>query len=112
MDAYDHIEPFVLSEDCGVLLLNEGNESAPVPRYILAVQATGKILDTMSFEIFQQELTALPTGGTIGRYETCSMPRCYGLTEVQMHDFLQAIQRGGGTAKPVEHTVCYCPNKS
>lgn len=111
MDASDHMEPFVLEEDCGVILLNDGEETKPVPRYILAVHSTGKITDTLDFQTFERELRFVPRGSTIGRYDTCSVPRCYGLTETQIAAFDRLLKDTGLAEEPVSHTVCYCPNK-
>ena len=110
MDAFDHIEPFDLRGDFGVLLYNAGNGSKPVAGYVLAIQATRTIVHTTDFQTFRDTLAKVPRGSSIARYETCSVPRAYGLPEKQVSKFLEALSEAALQVKG--ESVCYCPNRN
>lgn len=110
IDAYDRIEPVSLrSDDFGVVLYNDGLEDAPVARYILAFQKTREIVHTDDFAAFKLALSRVPRGSTIGRYDTCSVPRSYGLPESVVTDFQQALTDAGLRVETEARLVCYCP---
>ena len=89
IEAVDgNIRPFVLHDDeYGVVLYNDGTEDKPVAHYIFACQSTRQIVHTGDFAIWQQAVAKIPRGSTVGSYDTCSVPRSYGLPEA-------AIQQG------------------
>lgn len=109
IDAFDHMEPFVLREDYGVLLLNEGGEVAPKPLYILAFQKTKEIFRSHDLEEFKAELAKVPKGAVVGRFETCTMPRSWGLPEEQRKTFRNALDERELVIEVDGRIVCYCP---
>lgn len=113
IDAFDHIEPFVLREDdYGVVLYNDGSEEKPVARYVVAFQGTREIVSTGDFGEFQKALAKIPKGASAGRYNTCSVPREYGLDEDTISKFEDALGDAGVTVKDEGRGVCYCPNSN
>jgi hypothetical protein len=110
IDAFDHVEPFILRDDYGVILYNEGSEDKPDPRYLLASQEARSVLITANFDQFRRELELIPEGTVIGRYDTCSVPRCYGLPEPVIIEFDDALAKAGLRVETGERSVCYCPN--
>jgi len=109
IDAFDHIEPFVLNDEYGVVLYNEGSQEQPEPRYILACQNNRSILLTADFEQFRRELQKIPIGTRIGRYDTCSVPRAYGLPDDLITRFQAALSEAGLKVESEGRHVCYCP---
>jgi hypothetical protein len=110
IDAFDHMEPFTLKDDYGVILANEGGEEAPSPRYILAQQSTKEITNTTDFSIFVAALAKVPRGSTVGRYDTCSVPRAWGLPIAVIDKFEAALKDRNLVIVSDERGVCYCPN--
>ncbi|BCU77292.1 hypothetical protein [Luteolibacter sp. LG18] len=110
VDAFDHQAPFILRGECGVVLANAGNETHPRPRFIFARQSTREIVDTEDPAVFRAVLAKVPAGTAVLRYETCSVPRCFGLSEGQVGDFTQAITDAGLALESEVETVCYCPD--
>lgn len=110
IDAFDHIEPFVLQEEFGVVLYNGGSETQPVTHYILACQSTRNIINTADFSRFQEALSKIPKGTVVGRYDTCSVSRAYGLSEPVIIQFGEALTKAGLTIE--NRSVCYCPNRN
>jgi hypothetical protein len=112
IDAYDHLEPFVLYEDYGVMLVNEGGEEAPSSLYILAIQKTKEVITTNDFEEFKRQLSQIPNDVAVGRYGTCSLPRTWGLPDQLVASYDAAITALEPTHKIEDWSVCYCPNRN
>ena len=111
IDAGDHVEPFTLREDdFGAVLYNGGTEHQPVAGYILAFQATREIVHTDDFAVFKAALARIPRGSVIGRYDTCTLRRSYGLPESVTSQFEEALSDAGLRVEQVARTVCYCRN--
>jgi hypothetical protein len=110
IDAYDHEEPFALHEDAyGVVLYNDGSEAKPQARYIFASQRTREIVNTDDLTVFKQALAKVPRGTKVGCYDTCTMPRSYGLPQQIISRFYQALTKAGLTLEEETRRVCYCP---
>ena len=110
INAYDHEEPFVLHQDAyGVVLYNDGNEANPHARYIFASQSPREIVNTDDLAVFKQALAKVPRGSKVGRYDTCTMPRSYGLPEQIISRFYQALTKAGLKEEEETRRVCYCP---
>ena len=110
VDAFDHMAPFILKDEYGVVLANDGGEEAPSPRYILAQQATKEITNTTDFAVFAAALENVPIGATVGRYDTCSMPRAWGLPDSVIKQFEAALKLRNLVVVTDNRGVCYCPN--
>jgi hypothetical protein len=112
IDAFDHVEPFILhQDDFGVVLYNSGSEDSPIPRYIIAFQGTREIVHTGDFEAFKHALSRVPKGSIVGRYDTCSVPRAYGLPSSVVMQFEQSLTDAGLKVEDDARGVCYCPNR-
>ena len=100
-----------LQDDYAVMLINDGDSDKPVPRYILAIRSSRTLIDTRDFKIFQTALTQIPKGKLVFIYDSCTVPRSYGLTDAQDAAFYKAIQDAGlrtpGEDGPLRMT-CYC----
>ncbi|MGC4014351.1 MAG: hypothetical protein QM755_07525 [Luteolibacter sp.] len=112
VDASDHQAPFILHGECGVVLVNAGDEVHPKPRYILGRQSTREIVDTVDPEMFRSALGKIPAGTAVRRYETCSMPRCHGLSEEQVEEFKKSVTDAGLVMESQVTPVCYCPDRN
>jgi hypothetical protein len=112
IDAHDHMEPFILQDEYGVILANNGEVESPTPRYILACNSTKRIVDTNDFKVFLTEVNQIPRNSTIGRYDTCSIPRAYGLSNDVCHGFVKALTDRGLIIETECRGVCYCPNRN
>lgn len=112
ISAGDHDAPFVLTDDYGTPLINPGGEDHPEARYVLACRSTGKILATRDFGEFTTALVKLPPGTSVRRYETCSVPRSYGLSQGLIQRFEEAFPAAGLRINPEISSVCYCPDKN
>ena len=112
IDAFDHMEPFILKDEYGVVLANEGGEEAPTPRYILAQQRTKEIMNTTDFAVFEAALSKVPRGSTVGRYDTCSVPRAWGLPDAVVEQFKSALRNQNLSVVTEDRSVCYCPNNN
>lgn len=111
INAFDHAEPFILQDDYGVMLINEGGEESPKPLYILARQSPPNIITTSNFEEFSIALSEIPSDAVVGSYGTCSVPRTYGLPDHIVEQYGAVIEKLESTNKIEEWTVCYCPNR-
>lgn len=99
----------VLEDRYGVLLVNDGDEKTPVPRYILGIQSSRTILDTRDRSEFARALQGIRKGSRVIRYDSCTVPRSYGLTGKQLADFEKMI-RDADLIMPrnVARITCYC----
>lgn len=110
VDAFDHEEPFVLSnEDYGVTLINAGDEKAPKATYKFASQRgdSTHIVTTVSLDDFKSMIEQVPKGQSLAVFTTCSMPQYWGLNDKVIQEFDEVLQKSG--LKIVERGVCYCP---
>ena len=89
-------------------LYNDGTEHRPIARYILACQSTREIVHTKDFALWQQAVTKIPRGTKVGSYDTCSVPRSYGLPDAVIHQFEQAFSDAGLQVETDLREVCYC----
>ena len=111
INAFDHMEPFVLHEDdYGTVLYNDGTYDRPAARYILAFQNTCEIVHTSDFAEFKRALAKVPRGSAIGLFDTCSVPRTAGLPEAVTAQFKKALSDAGLRVIDTRG-VCYCPNE-
>lgn len=79
-----HIEGVVpvemqAGDEYGVMLVNDGGEEDPSPRYIIAIAKTRTVVDTKDLDLFRAVLKRISEGATIFRYDSCTVPRSWGL---------------------------------
>ncbi len=63
-----------------VMLVNDGGEDDPSPRYILALAESRTVLDTKDLNLFKSILSKIPKGTTIFEYDSCTVPNGTGLS--------------------------------
>ncbi|WP_050027213.1 hypothetical protein [Verrucomicrobium sp. BvORR034] len=109
MDAFDHTEPFLLRDPYEVLLMNDGTEEAPKARYVVAERATRRITDTYDYAEYLREIQRIPPGSVVGWFDTCSVPRAYGLPDAVKLACESALSAAGLQVETDGRGVCYCP---
>lgn len=95
-------------DEFGVMLVNDGNEDAPSPRYILAILSTRTVIDTKDSELFKTLLKRIPKGSTVFEYVSCTVPRSWGLTDEHLSIFESAFKDSGLIISEVPRITCYC----
>ncbi len=100
----------ILEDDYGFVVINDGTEAAPRPRYILGSQREGTVIHYTDRKKFLQAVGGIPTGATLREYTTCLAPLRWGLTLEQRVDRdVPAIAKERGlkfTAAPKTHCTC------
>jgi hypothetical protein len=114
MDAGDHVEPFTLRDNdhYGVVLYNSRMDGQPDARYIVAFQGSREIVHTDDFVVFKAALARIPRGSVIGRYDTCTLRRAYGLPDSIKSQFEKALGGAGLRVEEDARTVCYCRDQN
>ena len=100
--------PVVLVDNVGVMLINTGWEENPSPKYIIAVSKGRTLIETTDAKVAGQALTLIPKGTKIRWYDSCSVPRSYGLQDSVRKDFLAALRKAGFTLHQDDNITCYC----
>lgn len=98
-------------DEFGVMLINDGGgeeEEEPSPRYILALAGSRTVLDTKDLGLFRELLKRIPEGSVIFRYDSCSVPRAWGLNEKQISDFQDSFKKQGLSLSEDPRITCYC----
>lgn len=99
----------VLQDEYGVMLVNDGNENKPVPRYILAIRKSCTLVDTRDIEVFRAALGKVPKGTKMNQYDSCTVPRSWGLSDAEIKAFERAITRTGLSVSNEDRRItCYC----
>lgn len=96
------------SDEFGVMLINDGGEDAPSPRYILAISSMRTVVDTKDFELFKTLLKRIPKGSTVFEYGSCTVPRSWGLTDKHFSNFEKAFKESGLAISQESRITCYC----
>lgn len=96
------------SDEFGVMLINDGGEDAPSPRYILAISSMRTVIDTKDFELFKTLLKRIPKGSTVFEYGSCTVPRSWGLTDKHFSIFEGAFTESGLAISKESRITCYC----
>ena len=97
----------VLRDDYGFVLVNDGDNKHPVPRYILGVKGRGKIVDTKDLKAFSRALATLPKRKTLYEYDSCSVSRSSGLTSKQHSAFKSTLKKSGLKVSDQIRITCY-----
>jgi len=100
--------PVVLEDEVGVMLINTGWEENPSPKYIIALSKGRTLLGTTDAKVADQALRLIPRGTKVRWYDSCSIPRSYGLPDSVRKDFLAAIRKAGLTMYEDDNITCYC----
>ncbi len=98
-----------LKDPLGTMLINDGTEEHPIPRYILGIKSSRTLIDTKDLGTFRSALRALQEPQEVFLYDSCTMPRSWGLTEAQKNGFRESFALSGHTLRDeVKRTTCYC----
>lgn len=95
-------------DEYGVMLVNDGGEEDPSPRYILAIAKTRTVVDTKDLDLFRSLLGEVPKGTTIFSYGSCTMPRSWGLKDEHFEAYDSVFKELGLTLAEEQRTTCYC----
>lgn len=92
----------------GVMLINDGWEEDPSPRYILAIAKTRTVIDTRNLDIFKTMLKRIPKGSTIFEYGSCTVPRSWGLKTEHFKAYNNTFKELGLIISEQRRITCYC----
>ena len=95
-------------DPCGIMLINDGTEEAPKPRYIVAIADGRTLLDTTDLDLFGAILETLPPGTEVYRYGSCSKPRSWGLTKEQFATYEGVLAEHEIIPAEKPRITCYC----
>ena len=95
-------------DDYVVMLVNDGWEEDPSPRYILAIAKTRTLIDTKDLELFKAMLKRIPKGSTLFAYGSCTVPRSWGLKKSDFEAYTSAFKELGLKISDDFRTTCYC----
>lgn len=96
-------------DECGAMLVNDGTEEAATPRYILAIRSTQTLIDTRDLAVFRAALRTLPASTQVFKYDSCTVPRSFGLSESQVGAFRESFQRAHLRFRDdAPRITCYC----
>lgn len=92
----------------GVMLINDGDREKPSPRYILAIAASRTVIDTKDLAVFEAALAKIPKGSVIYTYDSCIVPRSWGLSAGQRASYEALFIKHGLKHGAEERITCYC----
>jgi len=99
----------LLEDEFGAMLVNDGTEEAGIPRYILAIRATQTLVDTRDLSVFRAALRTLPAGAQVFKYDSCTVPRSFGLSNEQVATFRESFALARLWFRDDETRItCYC----
>lgn len=98
-----------LEDPRGTMLINDGTEEHPIPRYIIGIKSSRTLIDTRDLSTFRSALQTLQEPQDVFLYDSCTMPRSWGLTDAQKNEFRESFALSGHTLRDeVKRTTCYC----
>lgn len=100
--------PIILKDEYGVMLLNDGWENNPSPRYIFARLSTRTILVTKDLAEFKHALSRLPKGTVIHSYGSCTVPRSHGLKQEHFDAYDAVFKKLKLKISEEPRITCYC----
>lgn len=92
----------------GVMLINDGWEEDPGPRYILAIAKTRTVIDTKDLDLFKAVLKRIPKGSILFEYGSCTVPRSWGLKEEHLEAYNDTFKELGLVVSEEPRITCYC----
>ena len=92
----------------GVMLVNDGGEDDPSPRYIVAIARTRTVVDTKDVELFKAIVKRIPKGSRIFEYGSCTVPRSWGLKEEHFSAYKGVFPELGLVVSEEPRITCYC----
>lgn len=95
-------------DEYGVMLVNDGWEEYPSPRYIVAIAKTRTVVNTKDLDLFKSVVKRIPKGSTIFEYGSCTVPRSLGLTEDHFNAYNEVFSKFGLTVSDEPRITCYC----
>jgi len=92
----------------GVMLVNDGGEEDPSPRYIVAIAETRTVVDTKDIEVFKSIVKRIAKGSTVFEYGSCTVPRSWGLKEEHFKAYDDVFKELGLQVSEEPRITCYC----
>lgn len=91
-----------------VMLINAGSEEKPIPRYIVALAKGRTVVDTRELDLFRSVLERIPTGTEVFRYDSCTVPRSWGLLEEHFAAYEAVFKELDIKLSAETRITCYC----
>ncbi|MBN2704439.1 MAG: hypothetical protein JXR23_09540 [Pontiellaceae bacterium] len=91
-----------------VMLVNDGNEQVPIPRYILAIKNSRTVIDTTDIGLFKMVLSTIPKGSVIFEYDKCTVTGSWGLTAKQYQLYYDLFEDAGLSLDEERRITCNC----
>ncbi|MBC8064949.1 MAG: hypothetical protein H7Y17_08975 [Chlorobia bacterium] len=85
--------PFLLDDDFGVMLINEGGEKHPRALYVAGSRTKKKVWQTHDLKEFQRLVDSIPKGVRVREYDSCTVNLGYGLPAGVREGFQKSLQR-------------------
>ena len=101
--------PIELVDEYGVMLTNPGWEDNPSPVFLIALKKGRTLIETGDPQVAANALKVIPKGSKVRWYDSCSVPRGYGLPSSVRTNFKAAIKKAGLKLLEDENITCYCP---
>lgn len=100
--------PIFLEGAYGVMLVNDGDEQIPKPRYVFANSKTRELLSTTDLAEFRKALNRLPSATKVDQYDSCSVSMSYGLSAETIEAFEKTLRQSGVSTSTSTRVTCYC----
>ena len=100
--------PVPLEDNYGILLVNDGDEKQPKPRFILGCRKRKSLLDTHDIRQFKAALSTIPMGSTVYQYDSCTVSRSWGLRGKTFDQFNATLSSRRLRVLKDRRTTCYC----
>jgi hypothetical protein len=100
--------PVKLVDDFGVMLINTGGEENPSPKFIVGMRQSRTLIETSDPKVAEGALKLIPKGSKIRWYDSCTVPRSYGLPRATRQGFIKAMKTAGLVLLRDEDITCYC----
>lgn len=98
----------ILKDDYGFVLLNAGDVKNPVLKIIFGSKKDNRVEVAATWPEAEKIIAKIPAGSLIFEYDTCTMPRSYGLPE-ETREKLSALFAGAKIKVSHEKRLtCYC----
>ena len=103
---YDRV-PVHLVDAFGVMLINTREEN-PSPQFIIAIRQSRTLISTSDAKMAAQALKLIPKGSKVRWYDSCTVPRSYGLPASVRDRFEASIKAAGLVLLDDYKLTCYC----
>ena len=100
--------PVVLKDEYAIMLINDRVDGIPKARYIFAQLSKRELVDTRDIKEFKAAIASIPKGAEVFEYDSCTVPRWYGLSEDDLNCFFSALEDASIELSDERRLTCYC----